>query len=114
MFGKSLIHGLAHITGGGICENLNRILPEECDAEIDLNNYEVLDVFKVLRKYGDVDDTDMLRTFNLGVGMALVTSKENESIVMNHLTSMGVKCYKIGKIVPGTKKVKCKGKLVWD
>lgn len=114
MFGKSLIHGLAHITGGGICENLNRILPEECDAEIDLNSYKVLDIFKLLRKYGDVEDADMLRTFNLGVGMALVTSEENEGVVMKQLTSMGVKCYRIGKIVSGTKTVRCKGKLTWE
>ena len=114
LFGKKLINGMAHITGGGICENLNRILPAGVDAEIDLSLYEVLNVFKVLRKWGDVNDDEMLRTFNLGVGMALVTSKENSSVVMNHLTSQGVKCKIIGKIVKGNQKVVCKGNLTWN
>lgn len=114
LFGKKLINGMAHITGGGICENLNRILPEGVDAEIDLSSYEILDIFKVLRKWGDISDEDMLRTFNLGVGMALVTSKENSSIVMKHLATEGVKCKIIGKIVVGNQRVSCKGKLTWD
>lgn len=114
LFGKGLIHGMAHITGGGICENLNRILPVGVNAEIDLSSYDVLDIFKVLRKWGDVSDSDMLRTFNLGVGMALVTSKENSSAVMKHLTSEGINCKIIGKIVDGNQKVVCEGKLLWD
>ncbi len=114
LFGKGLIHGMAHITGGGICENLNRILPVLVNAEIDLSSYDVLDIFKVLRKWGDVSDSDMLRTFNLGVGMALVTSKENSSVVMNHLTLKGINCKIIGNIVDGNQKVVCEGKLKWD
>lgn len=114
LFGKKLINGMAHITGGGICENLNRILPAGVNAEIDLTLYDVLDIFKVLRNWGEVNDDEMLRTFNLGVGMALVTSKENSSIVMNHLTSEGMKCKIIGEIVGGNQKVVCKGNLIWD
>lgn len=114
LFGKKLINGMAHITGGGICENLNRILPVGAGAEIDLSSYDVLDIFKVLRKWGDVSDSDMLRTFNLGVGMAIVTSKENSLVVMKHLTSEGINCKIIGKIVDGNQKVVCEGKLIWD
>lgn len=114
LFGKNLIHGLAHITGGGICENLNRILPNSLNAEIDLTAYEIPTIFKVLQKWGDIEDSEMLRTFNLGVGMALVTNKENSEEIMKHLRERGVKCKIIGKIVPGNKKVVCKGQLEWD
>lgn len=114
LFGKNLIHGLAHITGGGICENLNRILPNSLNAEIDLTAYEIPTIFKVLQKWGDIEDSEMLRTFNLGVGMALVTNRENSEEIMKHLRERGVKCKIIGKIVPGNKKVVCKGQLEWD
>lgn len=114
LFGKPhRIHGLAHITGGGICENLNRILPDGLDAEIDLSTYRVLDIFKVLKKYGNVSDAEMLRTFNLGVGMALVTSESCLEGVVSHLQSQGIGCTVIGEVVKGSQKVKCKGKLTW-
>lgn len=114
LFGKShIIHGLAHITGGGICENLNRILPVGLDARIDLNSYKVLEIFKVLKRYGNVSDAEMLRIFNLGVGMTLITSKENLEIVMKHLHSKCVSCSVIGEIVKGSKQVVCEGSLTW-
>lgn len=114
LFGKShIIHGLAHITGGGICENLNRILPSGLDAKIDLSTYKILDIFKLLKRYGNVNDAEMLRTFNLGVGMALVTSKACLDDVMNHLQGQGINCTVIGEIVKGNQKVICEGKLIW-
>lgn len=114
LFGKNMIHGMAHITGGGIKENLNRILPETIDAEIDLNKYEVLEIFKLLKRYGDVEEDDMLRTFNLGVGLTLVTSEEYKEIVKTHLMSKGIHCYEIGKTVKGNKTVRCIGSIKWD
>lgn len=114
LFGKlHCIHGLAHITGGGICENLNRILPSGLDAKIDLECYNVLPIFKLLRKYGNISDTEMLRTFNLGVGMTLVTSKEYLDDVMQHLQNHGINCNVIGEIVKGNQKVICENNLVW-
>ena len=114
LFGKPhCIHGLAHITGGGICENLNRILPSGLDAKIDLECYNVLPIFKLLRKYGNISDTEMLRTFNLGVGMTLVTSKEYLDDVMQHLQNHGINCNVIGEIVKGNQKVICENNLVW-
>lgn len=113
LFGKDLIHGLAHITGGGIRENLNRILPECLDAKINLSSYNVLDIFKVLRKFGNISDKEMLRTFNLGVGMALVTSSDKAKDVISHLEGKGIKCTVIGEIVKGNKSVVCEGKLQW-
>lgn len=114
LFGKKLINGMAHITGGGIRENLNRILPIGVNAEIDLSQYEILDIFKVLRNWGDVEDDEMLRTFNLGVGLVLVTSLPNSQAVMAHLLNQGVNCKIIGKITEGEQKVVCTGKLKWD
>jgi phosphoribosylformylglycinamidine cyclo-ligase len=114
LFGKNLIHGLAHITGGGIRENLNRILPEDLDAKIDLSKYHVLNIFKQLKQFGDLDDEDMLRTFNLGVGMTLVTSEEKANIVTNHLEEYGVRCHVVGEITYGKRQVICNGRIDWD
>ena len=67
LFGKGMITGLAHITGGGICENLNRILPANLNAQIDASKYQILDIFKLIKNIANVDEKEMLRTFNLGV-----------------------------------------------
>lgn len=114
LFGKDLIKGLAHITGGGIKENLNRILPENIDALIDLSKYEVLDIFKVLKKYGNVSNEEMLRTFNLGCGMALVAKEENVKTVIDHLQNKGIKCTIIGKAIKGNKHVVTEGELSFE
>lgn len=112
-FEEGLINGAAHITGGGICENLNRILPEDLNAEIDLDAYELSELFKKLRFYGNVNDGEMLRTFNLGVGMALVVNPANTNRVMQSVESLGVKSRIVGRIVPGEQKVTLKGSLKW-
>lgn len=114
LFGTGMIHGLAHITGGGICENLNRVLPSDLDAEIDLNKYLVPEIFSILKKYGEIDDNDMIRTFNLGVGAALVTDEEHKELVMEHLKKSGLNCYEIGKIRKGNAQVNCKGAISWN
>ncbi len=114
LFGKNLIHGLAHITGGGIVENLNRILPSNLNANINLDSYEIMDIFKILKKFGDITDEEMLRTFNLGVGMCLLTSSENVDTVVNHLEERGVKCNIIGRVDEGNQEVVCTGKLCWN
>lgn len=114
LFGTNLIHGLAHITGGGIRENLNRILPENLDAQIDLEKYQVPEIFKVLKRYGNVEESEMIRTFNLGVGMALVTSEGNKDYIMKHLKDQNLNCFEIGKIVKGNKTVFCDGKISWE
>lgn len=113
LFGKDLITGLAHITGGGICENLNRILPDDIDAQVDLSTYDVMEIFKTLKKVGDISDEEMLRTFNLGVGMVVVAKKENVNQIISHIEGNGVKCTEIGTIVKGLKRVVCSGSLAW-
>lgn len=111
LFGTGRVSGLAHITGGGICENLDRILPADLNAEIDLPAYRIPKIFGVLKKYGDISDQEMLRTFNLGVGLAAVVPPEHAEGVAGHISSLGVPCYPIGRIVPGNKRVVVTGGL---
>jgi len=111
LFERGLATGLAHITGGGIRENLDRILPPGVDASIDLGAYKIPPVFERIRRAGDVADTEMLRTFNLGVGLALVCRARDASAVLAHLTQHGEDAYRIGEIVAGSGVVAVRGKL---
>jgi phosphoribosylformylglycinamidine cyclo-ligase len=113
LFDNPGLHGMAHITGGGFEGNLNRILPAGTNALIDLAKVQVLPVFKTIRQAGKVDDADMLRTFNLGVGMTLVVAADAVDGVITHLASQGHKSYPIGAIVPGDRTVTCENRLNW-
>lgn len=113
LFSSGKINGLAHITGGGIKENLNRILPQDLDARIVLDSYAIPPIFFVLKKYGKVEDDEMIRTFNLGVGMALVTAKEHVNDIIKHLEEKEIKCSIIGDIIKGEGKVICEGAIKW-
>lgn len=108
----SEINGMAHITGGGIAENLDRVLPSNMDALIDLNQIKILDVFKKIKWTGGVPYSDMLRTFNLGVGVTVVVSQENAEGVINHLSNF-YDTYPIGVITKGCKKVVFENSLNW-
>jgi phosphoribosylformylglycinamidine cyclo-ligase len=108
------LHGLAHITGGGIQGNLNRILPAHLSAEIDLTTIRVLPVFSLIQERGQVPVSDMLRTFNLGVGMTAVVAPSEVEAVCKHLNEHGCECYQIGWIEPGGKDVRFIGELKWD
>ena len=114
LFGTGKVRGLAHFTGGGICENLNRILPKNVDAAIDCAAYAVPTIFKLLRRYGGVADAEMLRTFNLGCGVALVCAPEDAADVTAHIEGQGVPCRPIGRIVPGSGKVTASGAFDWS
>ncbi|MFZ2538795.1 MAG: phosphoribosylformylglycinamidine cyclo-ligase [Oscillospiraceae bacterium] len=113
LFSKQIISGLAHITGGGIIENLNRILPENVSAEIDATSYNIPTVFKRLKVVGDISESEMLRTFNLGVGIALVADPNNIDEIVNHIEGKGIKCNKIGKIINGQGIVSVEGEFNW-
>ncbi len=108
---KNLINGCANITGGGLVDNIQRIIPKNLCAEIDLNRVKTLKIFKWLYKMG-VSEKEMLKTFNCGVGFCLVTNPRN----LNSVTKYFGKKYKpyiIGKIVKNSKKVKLSGKISW-
>lgn len=114
LFPSKGLTGLAHITGGGIKENLNRVLPDNLNAEIDLNKIKILPIFKTLKKFGNLEDTDMLRTFNMGVGITAVVTPEFEEEAKEHLKKFGVDTYKIGEIEEGNKQVNFEGQLSWS
>lgn len=105
--------GLAHITGGGIEENLNRILPDGLSASIDLSKIRILPVFGTLKKFGGLEDADMLRTFNMGVGITAVVRKEFSGEAIAHIKAQGVEAYEVGTIVEGNKTVTYTGELDW-
>jgi phosphoribosylformylglycinamidine cyclo-ligase len=113
LFAWPELHGLAHITGGGIQDNLNRILPPTLDAAVDLGAVRVLPVFKVIREAGAVEDADMMRTFNMGVGMTLVVKSSAAEKFHKLLAAAKCESYLIGRIVKGGKKVVFSGKLNW-
>lgn len=98
---KSVIHGIAHITGGGLLENLGRILPEDASAVIHPGSWDVPPVFGWIQQLGEVDDDEMDRVFNMGVGLALVVSSYYAESIAQQLAKRGYTNWQIGKIVPG-------------
>jgi phosphoribosylformylglycinamidine cyclo-ligase len=92
------VKALAHITGGGLTENLPRVLPQSVSAQIDLNRIEVPPVFEWLARQGGVTETEMLRTFNCGTGMVLVVPQASVDIVIAHFSAAGVSARAIGAI----------------
>ena len=103
------LHGMVHITGGGFYDNIPRILPEDCDAEVNAEAWEVPVVFKKLQEWGNVPWAEMYRTFNMGVGMVLVVDPSEADAVRAHLKAEGETFYELGKVVPGHKETIMKG-----
>ena len=108
---KNLINGCANITGGGLVDNIQRIIPKNLCAEIDLNRVKTLKIFRWLYKMG-VSEKEMLKTFNCGVGFCLVTNPRNLNSVSKYFGKK-FKPYIIGKIVKNSKKVELSGKISW-
>lgn len=114
LFKHSGLHGMAHITGGGIAGNLNRILPKGLDAIIDVSLINVLPIFSFIKEQSGNDDADMMKTFNLGVGMTIVVDPKAKAEVIAHLSKHDLVSYEIGKIVSGgSQKVRINGDLKW-
>jgi len=97
-----LIEGLAHITGGGITENLNRILPENCQAEVKLGSWPVLPLFRVMADIGKIERDEMLRATNMGIGMVMVVRPSN---LDSFTATLKIPYYQIGRIIPGPQRV---------
>jgi phosphoribosylformylglycinamidine cyclo-ligase len=92
------INGIAHITGGGLLDNVVRVLPKECRANISMSSWDILPIFEYMKNKGNVDDEDMLRTFNNGIGMVLVVPAEDADEIMIRLKGLNEKAYIIGEI----------------
>lgn len=112
LFGKNILHGMAHITGGGIEGNLCRIIPDGLSARIDLSRIKLLNLFKYIHNNGNISDEEMLRTFNCGVGFNLVVSRKDKAAVVKHITQF-YDCYEIGSIIKGNDKVVFENRLNW-
>jgi phosphoribosylformylglycinamidine cyclo-ligase len=89
---------MAHITGGGITENLPRVLPDNCAAEIDLSSWELPPVFKWLQEAGNIEAPEMLKTFNCGVGMILVVSENQAEVATSLMKMENIPHFKIGQL----------------
>ena len=92
------IKGIAHITGGGLLENIPRILPRHCKAVINKGSWEKPAIFELLRQGGNIPEDEMYRTFNYGIGMVLVVSPDDTEDIIGRLAGLGDKAYLIGEI----------------
>ena len=93
------IKGIAHITGGGILENLPRVLPQHCKAVIDRHSWEKPAIFEMLREGGHIPEEEMYRTFNYGIGMILVVSASETEDILGRLAGLNERAYLMGEIV---------------
>ena len=107
-----MVNGCANITGGGLPDNIKRVIPDNLCAEIDLEKIKPLKIFKWLKK-NDVNDFEMLQTFNCGVGFCLIISPKNLSKIYKYF-SKNYKPYVIGKISKNSKKIKLNGEINWS
>jgi phosphoribosylformylglycinamidine cyclo-ligase len=98
------IKGIAHITGGGLVENIPRILPDGCGVEIQKGSWPILPVFDVMQSLGDVDEDEMFRAFNMGIGMVFIVDEAKVSIVKGVLKDL-TEVYEIGSVFRGNKNV---------
>lgn len=99
------IHGIAHITGGGITENLNRVLPKDLDAAIDRGTWDMPPIIQYVIDAAHLSEDEAYRTFNMGVGMAVIVDRDAVDEVAEALTAAGETVFPIGEIVPGTGEV---------
>ena len=98
------IKGIAHITGGGIVENIPRILPDNHSVNINLGSWPILPIFKTMQSIGSVDDSEMFRAFNMGIGMALIADSSNIDNIKTALKEL-TPVFEIGKVVEGNKEI---------
>ena len=109
---KNLINGCANITGGGLSDNIKRIIPDKLVANIDLNKIKISKIFKWLKKNG-ISEQEMLKTFNCGVGFCLIINPKDLKKVIKYFSRL-YKPYVIGKISKGNNKVRLNGSVNWS
>ncbi|MBI1983335.1 MAG: phosphoribosylformylglycinamidine cyclo-ligase [Acidobacteria bacterium] len=106
LLARGWLRGLVHVTGGGLTENIPRILPKNCGAEIRLGSWPVLPIFRLIAQRGQVPQDDMLRTFNMGLGMLLVVAQKNLARVSEALKKKREKSWVVGRIFRDRPRVK--------
>jgi phosphoribosylformylglycinamidine cyclo-ligase len=105
---KHVVHGIAHITGGGLHGNLERIIPPNCTARLERYSWPIPPVFKWLQRLGEIEADEMDRVFNMGLGLVLVVSEYYAESIRNQVQQSGIDCFPIGRIVEGS------GGCVWE
>ena len=102
---KRVVHGMAHITGGGLPGNIPRVLPRDCDAVIKQTSWPRHRIFAFLQKQGPVEEAEMFRVFNMGIGFVLIVAEDFADSIAKKLRRYGEQVYRIGRITTGTGKV---------
>ncbi len=105
---KNVIHGIAHITGGGLFENVERIVPDQVQVRITRNSWDMLPIFPWLQRLGDIDTDEMYRVFNMGIGMVLIVSSYYADAIRRILANQRLASWQIGTVVEGPRGV------VWE
>jgi len=103
---KKIVTGMAHITGGGLPGNLNRVLPEGLDAHVECSSWEVPPIFRFLQAHGDVAEEEMYRVFNMGIGYCLLVRPAFADAVERKLRKSGEEVYRLGSVVKGSGQVR--------
>ncbi|BAH38511.1 MAG TPA: phosphoribosylformylglycinamidine cyclo-ligase [Gemmatimonas aurantiaca] len=103
------IHAMAHITGGGLPGNLNRALPHTLDAVVDTSTWTIPSVFRVLAEAGQVSPMEMFRAFNMGVGMVVITARENVSALISRAAACSIDAWELGSVEKGSGEVQLRG-----
>lgn len=106
---KHPIKAVVHITGGGFYDNIPRVLTENVGVKITQNSWPIPKIFSLLQEWGNVEDREMFRTFNMGVGMMMIVSQTEAEAVLQELKEQGEAAYIIGEIIPGEKNVLIEG-----
>jgi phosphoribosylformylglycinamidine cyclo-ligase len=102
---KRVVHAMAHITGGGVIENLPRVLPKKCNAVIKKQSWAKPGIFTFLQQKGPIEENEMYRVFNMGIGFILVVAEDFADSITTRLEKSGEKVYKIGRITSGNGRV---------
>lgn len=104
---NSGLHAMAHITGGGFTGNINRSLPADLDAVVDLDSWVVPPLFRFLEKTGSLSEHELYRTFNMGIGMVLIIDGKEDKSITESLQASGEDVFRIGHVVSGSQGVRC-------
>lgn len=99
---KKVIHGMAHVTGAGLPGNVPRVLPKNCDAVLKKDSWPIPAIFKFLAEKGPVEEEEMFRVFNMGIGYVIVVAEDFADSAAEKLKSYGEHVYKIGRITSGS------------
>jgi phosphoribosylformylglycinamidine cyclo-ligase len=99
------MHAMAHITGGGIPGNLNRVLPPNLDARVDTSSWQIPNVFAQLERAGGVERSEMFRTFNMGVGMVVITAEEHAGEIIEASNAANIRAWQLGVVAEGSGEV---------